>query len=48
MEKKFFWLIFTILSLVIDFTLPLDWSLILTLPILVLSWWIAYKSGIFD
>jgi len=48
LEKKWFWLIFIVLSLIADFTVPLVWSLILTLPILVLSWWLAYKSGIFD
>ena len=44
MEKKIFWAIFMVLGLIADFTLPLMWSLILTLPILVLSWWIAYRS----
>jgi uncharacterized membrane protein len=44
LEKKIFWAIFLVLGLIADFTLPLMWSLILTLPILVLSWWIAYRS----
>lgn len=48
MEKRLFWLIFVILSLAADFLLPLVWSLILTLPILVFSWWLVYKSGIFS
>ncbi len=48
MEKKWFWLIFIVLSLIADFALPLLWSVILTLPILVFSWWLVYKSGIFD
>lgn len=48
MEKKWFWLIFVILSLIADVALPLLWSLMATLPILVLSWWLVYKSGIFD
>lgn len=48
MEKKWFWLIFTILSLIADFALPLVWGLIMTLPILMLSWWLVYKSGLFD
>lgn len=48
MEKKWFWLIFLALSLVADLTLPLVWSLVLTLPILIFSWWLVYKSGIFD
>lgn len=44
MEKKIFWMIFLVLSLLADFTLPLMWGLLATLPILLLSWWIAYKS----
>jgi membrane protein implicated in regulation of membrane protease activity len=46
-EKKWFWLIFIVLSLIADFVLPLVWSMIMTLPILVFSWWLVYKSGIF-
>jgi uncharacterized membrane protein len=48
LEKKIFWAIFLVLGLIADFTLPLMWSLILTLPILVLSWWIAYRSDWFS
>jgi uncharacterized membrane protein len=48
LEKKIFWAIFLALGLVADFTLPFMWSLILTLPILVLSWWIAYRSDWFS
>ncbi len=48
LEKKIFWAIFMVLGLIADFTLPLIWSLILTLPILVLSWWIAYRSDWFS
>jgi uncharacterized membrane protein len=47
MEKKIFWLIFLLLSLIADFTLPLMWGLLATFPILVLSWWIAYRSDWF-
>jgi hypothetical protein len=43
-EKKIFWMIFLVLSLLADFTLPLMWGLLATFPILLLSWWIAYKS----
>lgn len=48
MEKKVFWGVFMLLSLVADFAFPLVWSLVLTLPILVLSWWVAYRSGWLD
>jgi len=43
-ERKVFWLIFMTLSLISDFVLPLVWGLVLTLPLLVVSWWIAYRS----
>ena len=48
MQKKVFWLVFIVLSLVADFVLPLLWGLLATLPLIVLSWWIAYRSGWFD
>ena len=48
MERKIFWLLFITLGLVMDFTLPLPWSLALTLPLLVLCWWVAYRSGWFN
>ena len=44
-EKKIFWAIFIGLSLIADVTLPLLWSLLATIPILLLSWWIVYRSG---
>ena len=48
MEKRIFWGLFIVLGLIADFTLPLMWSLIATIPILFLSWWIAYRSTWFD
>jgi hypothetical protein len=47
MEKKIFWITFTLLGLVADFTLPLWWALGATIPIVYLSWWVAYKSDWF-
>ncbi len=47
MERKIFWLIFIILSILADIYLPLLWGLIATIPIVFLSWWVAYKSGWF-
>lgn len=44
-EKKLFWLIFIILSLVADFLLPLLWGLVASIPILFFSWWLVYRSG---
>ena len=47
MERKIFWAIFIVLSLIADFSLPLVWALVATLPIVFASWWIAYRSGWF-
>ncbi|HSM86425.1 MAG TPA: hypothetical protein VLT16_13415 [Candidatus Limnocylindrales bacterium] len=47
MERKIFWLLFTISGLALDLLLPIYWSLALTLPLLVLCWWVAYRSGWF-
>ena len=47
MQRKIFWLLFASLGLVADVTLPLLWGLIATIPILALSWWIAYRSDWF-
>ncbi|HET7185785.1 MAG TPA: hypothetical protein VFI82_13945 [Terriglobales bacterium] len=44
-EKKLFWLIFFILSLVADFVLPLVWGLLASILILFFSWWVVYRSG---
>jgi hypothetical protein len=47
MERKIFWMTFTILCLAADFVLPLWWSLFSAVPIGVLSWWVAYRSDWF-
>ena len=43
-EKKIFWMLFVVLGLVADFVLPFWWGVIATIPIAVVSWWIAYRS----
>jgi len=43
-QRKMFWAIFIILGLIADFSLPLIWGIIATIPILFVSWWIAYRS----
>lgn len=48
MQKTMFWTIFTVLSLIADFSLSFLWGLILTIPLLVLSWYLAYRTGWFD
>ncbi len=45
MQRKMFWLLFLGLGLLADFVLPLLWGLLATIPIVFLSWWIAYRSG---
>ena len=47
MQKKIFWMVFIVLGLVADFTLPLLWGVLATIPILIVSWWIAYRSDWF-
>ena len=44
-QRKLFWIIFTLLSLLLDFVLPLMWGLLATIPLLFLCWWIVYRSG---
>jgi hypothetical protein len=45
LQKQVFWGLFIVLGLVLDVAVPIMWSLILTLPLLVFCWWFAYKSG---
>ncbi len=48
MEKKFFWTLFVVLSLLADILLPFWWAVGATIPILVGSWWVVYRSGWFS
>ena len=48
MQRKAFWMIFLSLSLIADFTLPLLWGLLATIPLVFLSWWMAYRSRWFE
>ncbi len=41
------WILIIVLGVVADITLPLWWGLLATLPIVLFSWWIAYRSGWF-
>jgi uncharacterized membrane protein len=45
LEKKLFWIIFLGLSLLADVFLPFFWGMVATLPLVVLSWWLVYRSG---
>lgn len=47
MEKKIFWGCFTVLGVAADLFLPLAWAIGVTIPILIFSWWVAYRSNWF-
>jgi hypothetical protein len=44
LERKIFWLLFTLLGLIADWALPLWWAVVATVPIGIFSWWVAYRS----
>jgi len=46
-ERKIFWLTSVVLSVIADIALPLLWGLLATIPIVLVSWWVAYRSGWF-
>lgn len=48
MQRKVFWIVFMSLGLVADLILPFVWGIISTIPIVFISWWIAYRSDWFD
>jgi len=47
MQRKVFWATFIVLGLTADVSLPILWSLPATIPIAILSWWVAYRSDWF-
>ncbi len=47
MQKKMFWIIFAVLGLIADVVLPFWWAAASTIPIGVVSWWLAYRSDWF-
>jgi len=47
MERRIFWLVFIVLGLAADFLLPLWWAVLATAPIVVIVWWVAYRSDWF-
>jgi hypothetical protein len=48
MQKKIFWALFIVLGAILDIAVPIVWALVLTMPLLILCWWIAYRSGWFE
>jgi len=47
MQRKVFWISFLVLDTFADFTLPIWWALAATIPIVFVSWWVAYRSDWF-
>lgn len=47
MQRKIFWIIFMLLGLLADLMLPFWWAFGATIPIVVIAWWIAYRSDWF-
>lgn len=47
MQKKIFWTLVMVLSILADFVLPIMWGLVATIPIVFVSWWIVYRSDWF-
>jgi hypothetical protein len=47
MQRKVFWGVFMALGLIADFSMPILWSLLATIPIAMFSWWLAYRSDWF-
>jgi hypothetical protein len=48
MQKKVFWLLFTVISSITGLTLSIYWNLALALPLVIVCWWVVYRSGWFD
>jgi len=46
-QKKIFWTLVLVLSVLADIALPIWWGLLATIPIVWISWWITYRSGWF-
>jgi len=48
MQRKVFWISFTVLGFA-SYALPsIWWALFATIPIVFISWWIAYRSDWFE
>jgi len=46
-QRKVFWILFAATGLMADLLLPFWWAVGATIPLLALSWWIAYRSDWF-
>ncbi len=48
MQRKVFWISFSMLGLLADVIFPLMWGMIATIPILFFCWWLAYRTEWFE
>ncbi len=48
MQRKVMWTLIIVLGVMADVVLPLWWGLLATLPIVFVSWWVAYRSDWFS
>lgn len=48
MQRKIFWITFMTLGLCADLILPFVWAVVATVPVLLVSWWFAYRSDWFE
>ncbi len=44
MQKKVFWMLFAVLDLLAGMLLPFWWAVASTVPILLVTWWVVYRS----
>ncbi len=47
MQKKIFWMLVAVLGLAADMILPFWWGVAATVPIVILSWWVVYRTDWF-
>jgi hypothetical protein len=47
-QRKIFWMTFAGVGLVADLLLPFWWAVAATIPILIFSWWFAYRTEWFS
>lgn len=47
MQRKVFWIVLSVLGLITDLVLPLWWALAAFIPVVAVSWWVAYRSDWF-
>ncbi len=46
-QRKIFWILVLLLGTITDIVLPIWWALAAFIPVVALSWWVAYRSDWF-